>query len=52
MDEIDRRIVLKAGNPPLRQSDVRDTPAPPRYGSGITAEEVDRIIASFNREIK
>ncbi len=58
MDEIDRRIIMKAGNPPLFGWKKDDTHLPPpamrpaAYGSGISAEEVDRIIESFSKELK
>jgi acetaldehyde dehydrogenase (acetylating) len=58
MEEIDRRIIMKAGNPVMpgwKKEDTR-TPAGPTsatvYGSGISAEEVDRIIESFSKDLK
>ena len=63
MDEIDKRIIMKAGNTPVwkkvEDSTRREEPTPtsqyvkpPAYGSGISAEEIDRIIASFSKEKK
>lgn len=58
MDEIDRRIIMKAGNPPstswnkLEHSESAATSHTHVYGAGITEEEVQRIIASFSKELK
>lgn len=51
MEEIDERIRMKAGNVPTYEREV------PRkkgsmLGSGISEEEVERIIASFTKEVK
>jgi acetaldehyde dehydrogenase (acetylating) len=56
MDEIDKRIIMKAGNTPVwKKEEPAEAPKyamPPAYGSGISAEEIDRIIASFSKEIR
>jgi acetaldehyde dehydrogenase (acetylating) len=58
LDEIDRRIILKAGNPVLpgwKKEEHRPSAQaahPNVYGSGISAEEIDRIIQSFSKELK
>jgi acetaldehyde dehydrogenase (acetylating) len=60
MDEIDKRIVMKAGNTPVwkkLEDSTRPTAAsqyakPPAYGSGISLEEIDRIVASFSKDLK
>lgn len=56
MDEIEKRIIMKAGNSPIwKKGEERPTtqanPAA-SYGSGISAEEIDRIISTFSRELK
>ncbi len=56
MEEIDRRIVLKAGNTPVWQKEdqpmKQPSVVPPTYGTGISGEDIDRIISSFTREKK
>ena len=58
LDEIDRRIVLKAGNPVVSGWKKAEHPhsataaRPVAYGSGISAEEIDKIIESFSKELK
>jgi len=60
MDEIEKRMVLKAGNTPVWKN--ADAPVAPmvnvpekmqagKFGTGLTAEEVDRTAANFLREI-
>jgi acetaldehyde dehydrogenase (acetylating) len=59
MDEIDERIRLKASNAPSRQSAARPpskpAPAPPAptapgsLGTGISEDDVDRIIRDFSK---
>ncbi|MEW6510375.1 MAG: acetaldehyde dehydrogenase (acetylating) [Bacteroidota bacterium] len=55
MDEIERRIVLKAGNSPVWKKEEQPAPspgAPTVLGTGLTPEEVDRIAESFRKELK
>jgi len=53
MDEIDKRIVLKAGNMPVWSKAHDDSHSRNvTYGSGLSAEEVDRLAASFTKELK
>lgn len=57
MEEIDRRIIMKAGNTPVWKKTEEQAPAsqyqkPPTYGTNISAEEIDGIINSFSRELK
>ena len=54
MEEIDRRIILKAGNTPVwKKVEDKATPSPYQkpatYGTNITAEEIDRIVGSFSK---
>ncbi|MBX2989579.1 MAG: aldehyde dehydrogenase family protein [Bacteroidetes bacterium] len=54
MDEIDKRIIMKAGNTPVWQKEEPPAPhqylKPPEYGSGISAEEIDRIVRTFTKD--
>ncbi len=56
MDEIEKRIIMKAGNTPVwKKSEAQPAPeASPlsSYGSGISAEEIDRIVSSFSKDLK
>ena len=53
MEEIDKRIVLKAGNTPVWKKEEKASDVKPgTFGTGLSAEEVDRIAAAFIREIK
>ncbi len=56
IDEIDKRIILKAGNPPLagwKKEDATTQPTKPgTYGAGLSAEDLDRIMSSFSKELK
>jgi len=53
LDEIDRRIVLKAGNTPVwKKQEPSSAQKPTTYGSGMSPEDVDRIVSSFLKEIK
>jgi acetaldehyde dehydrogenase (acetylating) len=61
IEEIDRRIILKAGNTPVWKKsadDQRDDGATPQYkkpatfGTNISAEEIDRIVSTFSKERK
>jgi hypothetical protein len=60
MDEIEKRMVLKAGNtpawkneePPVKaQEKAPETVKEGKYGTGLTAGDVDRIAANFLRDI-
>jgi acetaldehyde dehydrogenase (acetylating) len=54
MDEIEKRIILKAGNTPVWAK--HETPAPAKktttFGNNLTAEEVDRIAREFTNSQK
>lgn len=56
MDEIEKRIVMKAGNAPVwKKSEPHPTPTAntsTTFGSGISAEEIDRIVSTFTRDLK
>jgi acetaldehyde dehydrogenase (acetylating) len=53
MEEIDRRIVLKAGNTPVWRKEEPASQAPQTaFGTGLSADEVDRITASFMQKLK
>jgi acetaldehyde dehydrogenase (acetylating) len=62
MEEIDRRIILKAGNTPVWKKTEgvvhRDDGSsqqyqkPATFGTNISAEEIDRIVSSFSKERK
>jgi acetaldehyde dehydrogenase (acetylating) len=59
IEEIEERIRLKAGNPPVvtrteslaaKSTPVeKETKKPPVYGTGISEEEIQRIIKEFNK---
>jgi acetaldehyde dehydrogenase (acetylating) len=52
MSEIDRRIVLKAGNTPVWKKEEQPANAGKEvFGSGMSADEVDRIVAKFLRDL-
>jgi hypothetical protein len=53
MEEIDKRIVMKAGNtPPWKKEEQQPAPSGGKtFGSGLTADEVDRIVAKFVRDL-
>ena len=53
MEEIDRRIILKAGNTPVWKK-VEETQyrKPATYGTSISAEDIDRIVSTFSKERK
>ena len=54
MEEIERRIVQKAGNPPVGQGahEARESPGV-RYGSsGLTATDVDALVLSFTKGLR
>ncbi|HTX18954.1 MAG TPA: acetaldehyde dehydrogenase, partial [Bacteroidota bacterium] len=56
LDEIDERIRLKAGNQPVRpkvEPAPKETTEPesgPKYGTGMTLEEVERVVREFRRQ--
>ncbi|MCZ6775032.1 MAG: acetaldehyde dehydrogenase (acetylating) [Ignavibacteria bacterium] len=52
MDEIDRRIIMKAGNSPVWKKEELPIDKPKTYGSGLSAEEVDRLVTSFSKKLK
>lgn len=52
MDEIEKRIVLKAGNTPVWKKDEPKKDEPGTFGTGLSADEVDRIVAGFIRDLK
>jgi acetaldehyde dehydrogenase (acetylating) len=59
IEEIEERIRLKAGNPPVVKKEEifarkgtpaeKETKKPPVYGTGISEEEIQRIIREFNK---
>ncbi len=49
LEEIDERIRLKAGNMPMYKPGQRPGKKSETLGSGISEEEVDRIIKEFSR---
>jgi acetaldehyde dehydrogenase (acetylating) len=51
MDEIDKRISPK-GEPTPTQAARGSSPPPAPFGSGLSADEVDRIVAGFIRDLK
>lgn len=53
LEEIDRRIIMKAGNTPVWQKSSPQTHgSSTTLGSGSTAEDVDRYIQSFLKELR
>jgi hypothetical protein len=60
MEEIDKRILLKAGNPPVWKKDESkpddpkkgEAPGSGTFGTGISADDVDKIVAGFIRDLK
>lgn len=50
MDEIDERIRLKAGNVPVFRQEEKTEKRSTMLGSGISEEEVERIIKEFSRK--
>jgi acetaldehyde dehydrogenase (acetylating) len=54
MDEIEKRIILKAGNTPVWTKAEPASPGkkPPAFGSGLSAEDVDRIAREFADRLK
>ena len=52
MQEIDKRIVMKAGNTPAWKKEEPPTGAGKEtFGSGLSADDVDRIVAKFVRDL-
>lgn len=53
MDEIDKRIIMKAGNSPVWKKEEPQTQSKhSAFGTGLSAEDVDRIASSFSKELK
>jgi acetaldehyde dehydrogenase (acetylating) len=53
MEEIDRRMIMKAGNTPVwKKAEPTDSEKHVTLGTGISAEEIDRIATSFTKELK
>lgn len=54
MDEIDRRIILKAGNAPVwtKEAPQAQDKKPPAFGTSLSADEVDRIAREFAKQLK
>jgi acetaldehyde dehydrogenase (acetylating) len=54
MDEIEKRIILKAGNTPVWTKDVpiATETKPAAFGAGLSAEDVDRIARDFANKLK
>jgi hypothetical protein len=53
MDEIEKRIILKAGNAPVWTKDMPVTEKKPAsFGTGLSAEDVDRIAQEFAGKLK
>jgi acetaldehyde dehydrogenase (acetylating) len=52
ISEIDRRIVAKAGNSPVWKKEEKPAEAGgEKFGSGLSADDVDRIVAKFVRDL-
>ena len=53
MQEIDKRIIMKAGSTPVWKKEEEAPPSPGKetFGSGLSADEVDRIVAKFVRDL-
>ncbi len=53
LEEIDKRIVMKAGNTPVWK---KEEPSPQKgektFGTGLSSVEVDRIAESFSKKLK
>lgn len=54
MDEIEKRIILKAGNTPVwtKETPVAGEKKAPAFGAGLSAEDVDRIAREFANKLK
>jgi acetaldehyde dehydrogenase (acetylating) len=54
MDEIEKRIILKAGNTPVWTKEVPASTEkkPAAFGAGLSAEDVDRIARDFADKLK
>jgi acetaldehyde dehydrogenase (acetylating) len=52
MNEIEKRIVAKAGNTPVwKKEDQPGSTKRETFGSGLSADDVDRIVAKFVRDL-
>ena len=54
MEEIESRLIARAGNPPsfqvkteINKSEIKDSN--PKFGKGISELEIDKIIKEFNK---
>jgi acetaldehyde dehydrogenase (acetylating) len=54
MEEIEKRIIMKAGNTPVWTKDIPASPEkkPSAYGASLSADEVDRIARDFASKLK
>jgi D-tyrosyl-tRNA(Tyr) deacylase len=54
MDEIEKRIILKAGNTPVwtKEAPVAAEKKAASFGGGLSAEDVDRIAREFAGKLK
>jgi acetaldehyde dehydrogenase (acetylating) len=53
MEEIDKRIVMKAGNTPVwKKEAVPATSSTKTFGTGLSADEVDKLAESFSKKLK
>jgi acetaldehyde dehydrogenase (acetylating) len=53
MDEIENRIIMKAGNTPVwKKAAAPAGTSPQTYGTGLSGEEVDKIAESFIRKLR
>jgi acetaldehyde dehydrogenase (acetylating) len=52
MQEIDKRIIMKAGNTPAWKKEEQPmSGGKETFGSGLSADDVDRIVAKFVRDL-
>jgi hypothetical protein len=52
MQEIDKRIIMKAGNTPAwKKEEQPGSGEKETFGSGLSADDVDRIVAKFVRDL-
>ncbi|MEK9135943.1 MAG: hypothetical protein AAB393_02370 [Bacteroidota bacterium] len=54
MEEIEKRIILKAGNTPVwtKETSSPQEKKPAAFGTSLSAEEVDRIAREFSGKLK
>lgn len=52
IEEVDHRIILKAGNAPIHKGDQSVNEKTKAFGSGLSAEDVDRIAKGFAKQLK